>query len=134
MKRVDNLFEQITDLNNLKFAYLKALKGKRYTPEVLIYTKRIDKNLFNLKIQLENETYNHGKYRQFKIYDPKERLITAASFEDRIIHHAIMNILEPVFEKQFIFHTYACRKGKGTHKAVDYAEENHKVVTVFYLD
>ena len=60
MKRVDNLFEQITDLNNLKFAYLKALKGKRYTPEVLIYTKRIDKNLFNLKIQLGNETYNHG--------------------------------------------------------------------------
>ena len=131
MKRVDNLFEQITDLNNLKFAYLKALKGKRYTPEVLIYTKRIDKNLFNLKIQLENETYNHGKYRQFKIYDPKERLITAASFEDRIIHHAIMNILEPVFEKQFIFHTYACRKGKGTHKAVDYASKKAKQCEYF---
>lgn len=131
MKRADNLFEQITDLNNLEFAYLKALKGKRYTPEVLIYAKRIDENLFNLKIQLENETYNHGKYRQFKIYDPKERLITAASFEDRIIHHAIMNILEPVFEKQFVFHTYACRKNKGTHRAVEYASKKAKQCEYF---
>ena len=123
MKRINNLFEQITDLDNLKSAYLKALKGKRYTPEALLYGNRIDENLYRLKTQLEEETYNHGTYRQFKIYDPKERVITAASFEDRIIHHAIMLVLESVFEKQFIFHTYACRKGKGTHKAVEYASK-----------
>ena len=69
---------------------------------------------------MESQSYKPGKYNQFKIYDPKERIITAASFEDRIVHHAVMNILEPVFEKQFIFHTYACRKNKGTHKAVKY--------------
>ena len=131
MKRADNLFEQITDLENLKLAYLKAMKGKRYTPAALIYGNKVDENLFSLKVQLENEIYNHGKYRQFKIYDPKERIITAASFEDRIIHHAIMLILEPVFEKQFIFHTYACRKGKGTHKALEYASKKAKQCEYF---
>lgn len=120
MKRADNLFEQITNFNNLRSAYLKALKGKKYKPDVLFYGNKLDENLYSLKTQLENENYNHGKYRQFKIYDPKERLITAASFEYRIIHHAIINILENVFEKQFVFHTYACRKGKGIHKAVEY--------------
>ena len=131
MKRADNLFDQITDLENLKSAYLKALKGKRYTPAALIYGNKVDENLFSLKIRLENEIYNHGKYRQFKIYDPKERVITAVSFEDRIIHHAIMLILEPVFEKQFVFHTYACRKGKGTHKAVEYVSKKAKQCEYF---
>lgn len=131
MKRSDNLFEQITDLENLKLAYLKALKGKRYTPAAIIYGNRLDENIYNLKIQLENETYKHGTYRQFIIYDPKERIITAACFEDRIIHHATMLILEPVFEKQFIYHTYACRKDKGTHKAVDYASKKAKQCEYF---
>ena len=62
-----------------------------------------------------------SKYIQFKIYDPKERMISVVPFPDRVIHHAIMNVLEPVFERQFIFHTYACRKGKGTHAAARYA-------------
>ena len=131
MKRSDNLFNQITDLGNLKSAYLKALKGKRHTPAAIIYGNRLDENLHNLKLMLENETYDHGTYRQFKIYDPKERLITAASFEDRIIHHAIMNVLEPVFERQFVFHTYGCRKGKGTHKAVEYAFKKAKQCEYF---
>ncbi|MBB5219235.1 hypothetical protein DYE49_10605 [Treponema rectale] len=120
MKRADNLFEQITDLENLKSAYLKALKGKRFTPAAIVFDAKADENLHTIKSALESETYVIGNYRQFKIYDPKERLITAASFEDRIVHHAIMNIFENVFEKQFVFHTYACRKGKGTHKAVEY--------------
>ena len=80
MKRADNLFERITDLENIKLAYLKTLKGKRYTPTTLIYGNKVDENLFSLKVQLENEIYNHGKYRQFKIYGPKERIMTAASF------------------------------------------------------
>ena len=57
----------------------------------------------------------------FTIYEPKERFIGVVPFIDRVMHHAIMNVLEPVFEKQFIFHTYACRKGKGSHKAIKYA-------------
>ena len=62
-----------------------------------------------------------SKYIQFEIYDPKERMISVVPFPDRVMHHAIMNVLEPVFERQFIFHTYACRKGKGTHAAARYA-------------
>ena len=62
-----------------------------------------------------------SSYSQFTIYEPKERLISVVPFIDRVMHHAIMNVLEPVFEKQFIYHTYACRKGKGSHKAIKYA-------------
>ena len=120
MKRVSNLFLQITDFNNLRLAYLKALKGKRSSSSAIIFRANADINLYQLKKDLESQTYKPGKNNQFKIYDPKERIITAACFEDRIVHHAVMNILEPVFEKQFIFHTYACRKNKGTHKAVKY--------------
>lgn len=121
MKRAGNLFEQIAGFNNIRAAYLKALKGKRLSNTALIFDLKADENLCRIKKELESGTYRIGKYRQFKIYDPKERLITAASFEDRIVHHAIMNVLEPVFERQFIFHTYACRKQKGTHRAVQYA-------------
>lgn len=121
MKRKGNLFEQITDFNNLRTAYLKAVKGKRLSNTVFIFDLKTDENLYRIKKELESGIYRIGKYRQFKIYDPKERIITAARFEDRIVHHAIMNVLEPVFEKQFVFHTYACRKQKGMHKAVKYA-------------
>lgn len=120
MKRVSNLFLKITDFNNLRLAYLKALKGKRFSSSAIVFGANADLNLFQIKKNLESQSYKPGKYNQFKIYDPKERIITAACFEDRIVHHAVMNILEPVFEKQFIFHTYACRKNKGTHKAVKY--------------
>ena len=84
MKRADNLFERITDLENLKSAYLKALKGKRYTPVAIVFDAKADENLHTIKSALESETYVIGNYRQFKIYDPKERLITAASFEDSV--------------------------------------------------
>lgn len=118
MKRVNNLLNQITDYNNLRLAYLKALRGKRSSNSALVFDMNADYHLKKIKYNLENETYLFRKYKQFKIFDPKERIITAACFEDRIVHHAIINILEPIFEKQFIFHTYACRKNKGTHKAI----------------
>ncbi len=131
MKRTANLFEQISDFNNLRLAYLKALKGKRHTPAALIFDLKADENLYKIKTKLENGNLKIGTYRQFKIYDPKERIITAASFEDRIVHHAVMNILEPIFEKQFIFHTYACRKNKGSHKAIYYAFKKAKSCKYF---
>ena len=62
-----------------------------------------------------------SSYVQFKINDPKERIISVVPFSDRVVHHTIINVLESVFEKQFIFHTYACRKDKGTHAAARYA-------------
>lgn len=72
-----------------------------------------------------------GRYRQFKIFDPKERVISVVPFCDRVMHHAIMNVLESVFERQFIFHTYACRKGKGTHAAARYALKKARTCSHF---
>lgn len=120
MKRYNNLFEQIISWQNFRLAFLKASKGKSRSSEVILFTKKLDENLEVLRHGIANQTYSIGEYRQFKIYDPKERIISVASFKDRVIHHAIINILEPIFEKQFIFHTYACRKGKGTHAAARY--------------
>lgn len=120
MKRYNNLFEQIISWQNFRLAFLKASKGKSRSSEVILFTTKLDENLEVLRHGIANQTYSIGEYRQFKIYDPKERIISVASFKDRVIHHAIINILEPIFEKQFIFHTYACRKGKGTHAAARY--------------
>ncbi len=131
MKRANALFEKITDFNNLRLAYLKALRGKRNTAAAIIFGLKADENLYKIKNTLESGTYKTAPYHQFKIYDPKERIITAASFEDRIIHHACMNVLEPLFEKQFIFHTYACRKNKGCHKAIYFAFKKAKSCKYF---
>ena len=121
MKRAGNLFEKICDIQNLHEAYYKASKNKRFTAGYINFRKNPEENLEKLRKSLLDGKYTHGQYRHFIITDPKQRLISAAPFPDRVIHHAIMNVLEPVFERQFIFHTYACRKGKGTHAAARYA-------------
>ncbi len=121
MKRQKNLIQQIADIQNLHLAYYKAAKKKRLSKEVILFNENYEKNLEDLRKSLLSGTYTHGKYRQFTITDPKQRIISAAPFSDRIVHHAIMNVLEPIFERQFIYHTYACRKGKGTHSAARYA-------------
>ena len=121
MKRAGNLFEKICDIQNLHEAYYKASKNKRFTSGYINFRKNPEENLEKLRKSLLDGKYTHGQYRHFIITDPKQRLISAAPFPDRVIHHAIMNVPEPVFERQFIFHTYACRKGKGTHAAARYA-------------
>ena len=121
MNRAGNLFEKICDIQNLHEAYYKASKNKRFTSGYINFRKDSETNLEKLRKSLVDGKYTHGQYRHFIITDPKQRLISAASFPDRVIHHAIMNVLEPVFERQFIFHTYACRKEKGTHAAARYA-------------
>ena len=121
MKREDNLFEKICNIQNLHESYYKASKRKRQSAEYLGFRQNAEKKLEELRQDLLQENYTAAAYRQFTIIDPKERIISAAPFKDRIVHHAIINVLEPVFERQFIYHTYACRKGKGTHAAARYA-------------
>ena len=121
MKRESNLFERICNIQNLHESYYKASKGKRQSAEYLNFRQNAEKKLEELRQDLLQGNYTAGAYRQFTIIDPKERIISAAPFKDRIVHHAIINVLEPVFERQFIYHTYACRKGKGTHAAARYA-------------
>ena len=121
MKRTSSLFSQIVDYENLRLAWLKARKGKTSKKSVQNFSRNVNKNLQVIHDRMIASPPVLSKYIQFKIYDPKERMISVVPFPDRVMHHAIMNVLEPVFERQFIFHTYACRKGKGTHAAARYA-------------
>ena len=121
MKRAKSLFNQIVSYDNIRLAWLKARRHKSSKIVVRNFNKNVDKNLLQVQKNLKSKPAILSKYTQFTIYEPKERLISVVPFIDRVMHHAIMNVLEPVFERQFIFHTYACRKGKGSHKAIKYA-------------
>lgn len=131
MKRATDLFEKICDIQNLHEAYYKAEKSKRLSAEAVIFNFNYERNLENIRCRLLSGKFIHGNYRHFMITDPKERIISAAPFADRIVHHAIMNVLEHIFEKQFIFHTYACRVGKGIHAAARYAFKKAKSTEYF---
>lgn len=98
-------------------AYHKARKCKRYRPDVLEFEANREDNLFRAIEVLKDGTYQPGEYRVFKVWEPKERIIMALPFFDRVIQHMIVNFIEPIFEKRFLFHSYACRKGKGAHEA-----------------
>ena len=82
-----------------------------------------EKELFKLQEKIIKGTYNPCPYQYFTIHDPKRRQIAVAPFKDRVVHHAVVNILEPVFEKSFIFYSYASRRGKGTRKAIEQAQK-----------
>lgn len=112
----NRIFEKIILQENLLKAFHAAAKEKRFRSNVLVFEERLGANIALLHTMLKNKTYRHGNYRQFHIYDPKHRIISAAPFADRIVHHAICNIIEPIFDRTFIYDSFACRKEKGTHK------------------
>ena len=118
MKRVGHLMESIADLDNLYLAYYKASRGKHGKSEVLAFSSHLDHNVQMLRHQLLSGNAPIGRYRYFSIFDPKKRLICAASFPERVMHHAIMNVCHPFFERNLISDTYATRIGKGTYKAI----------------
>jgi RNA-directed DNA polymerase len=113
---------QLHNWDNLLLAYRKASKGKRGHPDVAEFEYRLEGNLLQLKHELQDQSYQPGEYHSFYIHDPKIRLISAAPFRDRVVHHALCNLIEPIFEKSFIKDSYANRIGKGTHKALDRAQ------------
>lgn len=119
MKTYKNLFVKVCSLRNLHTAYCKARKGKRYAEEILEFSYALEENLLKLKEELETHTYEHGTYKEFYVRDPKKRLIRAAPFRDRVMHHALCNIIEPIFDCRFVYDSYACRNNKGTHKGVE---------------
>lgn len=118
MKRIKNLYPAIYDFENLFNAYKDGIKLKRDRPDVMAYTDNLEENLITLQNELIWKTYEVGHYRLFYVYEPKRRLIMALQFKDRVAQHAIYRQLNPLLDKQFIFDSYACRIGKGTHKAV----------------
>jgi retron-type reverse transcriptase len=118
MKRKNNLFEQIISFENVLRASKKARKGKRYKASTARFELDLEKNLWKIIEALKNKTYEPGPYFDFCIYDPKTRIISAAPYFDRVIHHALIKVIEPLIGRSFIWDAYACIKGKGTHKAV----------------
>ena len=124
MKRVGNLFSQIVSRENLLRAFVKASRGKGLRKERIDYAEHLEDNLTMLAVGLNDLTYPVGDYRRFLIFDPKEREICAASFSERVLHHAIMNVCSPYFERFLIADSYANRKGKGLIKAVERARSH----------
>ena len=118
MLRTSNLWSNLTSFENLHRAAYQVLRGKRERVHAGDFFFDLEANLFRLQRKLQTHTYRPGGYRTFWITDPKPRLISAAPFRDRVVHHALINRIEPVFERRFIHHSYACRTGKGTHQAL----------------
>ncbi len=120
MKRKGNLYQQIISIENLRLADKRAMKGKLDQPGVKNHLLQPEDDLLKLHAMLENKTYKTSEYKTFIIFEPKEREIYRLPyFPDRITHHAIMNILEPLFVRTFISQTYSCVKGRGIHGAAD---------------
>lgn len=114
-KRHKHLFEQIVSLENLFAAAHKSMRGKRGKAPVARCFVELEKVVVNVRDDLLADTWQPGKYFYFTINDPKEREVAAAPFRDRIVHHALVRVLEPIFDRRFIEDSYACRPGKGTH-------------------
>lgn len=124
MKRKRLLLAEIAAQENLALAVWKAAKGKRHRNDVIQFTTTLDNQLESLAAAILQARVPYGNYREFSIRDPKPRKIHAACFADRVLHHAIMNLAEPVFERSLVDSTFACRPGKGVHKAVVRVQEN----------
>ncbi len=112
------MYKQLSSWENLLLAYRRASKGKRGHASAAAFEHRLEDNLIDLQRSLRSQSYRPGAYTSFYIHEPKRRLISAAPFRDRVVHHALCNLIEPIFECSFIDDSYANRVGKGTHRAL----------------
>ena len=118
-----SLFERIIAKENLYLAAHQAALGKRFRDNVALWRLNIEEQVGRLHEDFRHKRYKHGRYRVFQIWDPKKREISVAPFRDRVVHHAFHDVIEPDVDKKFIFDSYACRTGKGTHQALNRAEQ-----------
>lgn len=128
MKRAGELYKKILTYENLCQAFYKAARGKKDRKEVIAFHSNFESQIHKLQDRLMRHDPDIGHYHFFKVFDPKQRSICAASFPERVLHHAIMNICEPLLEACAIHDTYACRTGKGNRKALVRAQkfaQNH---------
>jgi retron-type reverse transcriptase len=117
-KTYNNLWSTVIDFEHLYHAYRIARRGKRYRYESLDFVEDLEANLITLQNELIWNTYKPLPLRQFYVFEPKKRLISAPMFRDRIVHHSLVSAIEPLFEKKFIKETFACIAGRGTHAAM----------------
>ena len=122
MKRVGFLFDRVIALDNLLHATRQAAGGKKAQLRVAHFLFHQERECLRLQAELKQGIWQPSGFRVFEIHEPKPRRISAADFQDRVVHHALCNVLEPVFEKRLIFDTWACRRGKGSHLAVNRAQ------------
>ncbi|AJP62064.1 reverse transcriptase [ANMV-1 virus] len=138
METYKHLYTQICTKENICKAYRKARLGKRKKFYVRKFESDVDANIEQLHQQLRDESWTPLPYKQFTAYEPKERLIRAPQFPDRIVHHALIRMLEPIYNKILIYDTYASRKNKGTHATVDrltrFLRRDNDNVFVFHGD
>lgn len=129
VKRIGNIYTQIISIDNLNLADQRAKKGKSKQPGVINHNKQSDENILKLHEQLLDKTFKTSKYSTFIVHEPKERIVFRLPYyPDRIVHHAIMNYLKPLFNRLFTNDTYSCIEGKGVHKASDNLSEALKDV------
>jgi len=121
-KSFGQLWPQVVCWDNLLAAYRACRRRKRYKRQAARFHFAWESNLLQLQGELCGGSYTPGPYHNFYIYEPKKRKISAAPFRDRVVHHAVVRVLEPIYERRFIFDSYACRRGKGTHKALARAQ------------
>ena len=118
MKRYGNLFEDVCSFDALCAAAREAMRTKRTKPRVARFWLDLEPEVLQLEAELRDHTYRPRPYRIFVVTDPKQRTICAADFRDRVVHHAVCGVLDPIFERSYILDSYACRNGKGTHAAI----------------
>ncbi len=132
MKRQGNLWPRIIDFANLVAAARKAQQGKRYRNYALEFNFNLEARLLKLRQEFIDKTYQPGEYTTFRIVEPKKRMISAAPYRDRVVHHALCNVIVPIFERTFTDNTYANRVGYGTHRAlkkfVQYARSHRYIL------
>ena len=136
MKRINNLYEKIISVSNLELADVNARKGKLKQPCIKKHDENKEANIYQLYLSLKEKRYRTSSYTTFLISDPKERLIYRLPYyPDRIIHHAIMNILQPIFVSTFTSDTYSCIKGRGIHSVVSKIKSvlRNKTETIYCL-
>lgn len=124
MKRIGDLYHKIYAIENLRLADEKARRRKAFQKGVIDHDKNRERNIWKLHYMLRNKTYKTSKYKTFTIVEEKEREISSLPYwPDRILHHGLMNILEPIFVSMFTADTYSCIKGRGPHKALEAVKE-----------
>ena len=121
-KTYTDIFSSIITFESLYLAWLRVIKGRRMQGDVLAFERNLEENLIEIQNSLIWKSYRTGPYRTFRIFEPKERIVAALPLKDRIVQHALVGAIEPIWERRFIRDTYACRPGKGTHAGADRAQ------------
>ena len=132
-KKHRNLIGQIADMENLRKAYENTARGKKRTFGYLEFKEFAEANLLRVQEELLDGGYRIGSYRQFTVYEPKARLISALDFKDRLVQHAVCNIISPIFERGLLPQTFACRVGLGTHAGVRFIQAKLRYTEAKYF-